>query len=84
MESHDLYDYKGRLEHVLKIIRKAKTSKNNKQILLNYKDDNIAYGLSIARVVRVSYDLLRLARLLGKDFDKIAGETKQMKLRIIA
>lgn len=74
MESHDLYDYKGRLEHVIKIIGKAKTSQNNKQILLKYKDDYIANGLSIARAVRVSYDLLRLARLLDKDFDKADAE----------
>jgi len=74
MESHDLYDYKGRLEHVLKITRKAKTSNNNKQILIRYKDDYIANGFSIARAVRVSYDLLRLARLLEKDFDKADAE----------
>jgi integrase/recombinase XerD len=74
MESHDLYDYKRRLELVLRTIKKAKTSDNNRQLLFKYKDDNIANGLSIARCVRVSYDLLRLARLLKKDFDKTNEE----------
>jgi len=81
MENHDLYDYKRRLELVLRTIRKAKTSDNNKQILLKYKDDNIAYGLSIARCVRVSYDLLRLARLLKKDFGK-ADEEDMKKVMV--
>jgi site-specific recombinase XerD len=84
MESHDVHDYEKRLERVFKTLEQTKTSERNKKILLKYKEFCLnEEELSIPRVVRVTYDLIRLANLLKKDFDKTtADDMKEVTVKL--
>jgi len=69
MENHGIYDHKRRLELLEKRIEKEISSAKNQKTLTNYKNDCLAQGTSLARVVRTLEDLLKIDKILKKDFE---------------
>ena len=73
-EDHGIYDYKRRLELLEMKMGKRVSSPKNQKFLLGYKNDCIAQGTSLARVIRTLEDLLKLDSLIKKDFELVTTE----------
>lgn len=73
--NYDAYNYRRRLEQVLKNIEKDPAiSKKNKKAIFKFKENCLAEGLSFGRIVRYMYDLRNLAQWLGKDFEDVTKD----------
>jgi len=69
-----IHNYEKRLETALRNIRNSPISEKNKEIILKFKDECFSNGLSIGRVVKYIYYLLKLSHWLGMDFEKAKRE----------
>lgn len=68
--SYDAYDYKDRLEKVIKQIRNDPSiSERNKQEIIKFKDNCFVEKISTGRIAKYMYDLKTLSNWLGKDFE---------------
>jgi site-specific recombinase XerD/ribosomal protein L40E len=67
--SHDIYENPKRLEYVLKKIREDdRIIDKNKKILLDFNENCVAEGLSLARITRCLYALRTFAGWTRKSF----------------
>lgn len=67
----DIHNYKKRLEDSKERIKNSdEISKNNKKLIFDFIDDMLADGIGPAKISRYVTDILRLNRMLKKDFDK--------------
>ena len=69
----DIHNRKRQLERCLERLEKPPISHNN-ALILKFKDDCCAEGLSEGRIVRCIDHLTRLSEFLGKDFDEANKE----------
>jgi len=69
-----IHNYEKRLETALRNVKNSPTSEKNRQIILKFKDECFSNGLSIGRVVKYIYYLLKLSHWLGMDFEKAKRE----------
>ena len=68
----DFYDYGGRLQRKLEVIKNTKEiSQHNRNKILAFQKSCLAQGLSTARMLRYLNDLPRIASKLTKDFEKV-------------
>jgi len=78
----DIYNRKGQFEKGLQNIENSKEiSKENKKIILNFKDYLLSEGIGIVRISRYFVELIRYNRMLKKSFNKA---TKEDIRRIVA
>jgi len=71
-----LYDLDRRLRTVIEKAKKSNTlSRRKKQLILQYKDEMLANGLSKGRAARFTYYLIRLAEWLPCEFEDADKET---------
>jgi len=69
------------LDWAIQKVKHASISKRNKELILNFINYNFARGLSNLRIEKYIYELVKIAELLGTDFDKA---TKNDIERVIA
>ncbi len=80
MEKPDIHNYEGRLKRTLLLINTSKEiSPSNKKTLLEYYQNCILEGISIAKTERYLYDAIRLAISYKKSL-KNASETDLKKI----
>jgi integrase/recombinase XerD len=77
----DIHNYKGRLERALLRIENSEISKENKAIIINFKNYCISEGIGLAKIERYLCDLMKYSRMLNK---VLADATKDDIRRIIA
>lgn len=70
MESEDIYQRKRWYEPELKRLKKEKISEKNKKLILDFHKYLFSEGSSKPRVIKLSWQLRVLGKLLNKDFDK--------------
>ena len=58
----------------MKIVSGDKISKVNAKLILDFENDCYSNGLGDLRVKKYKYTLRKIARMLGKDFDKTTKE----------
>jgi len=81
----DIYDLQGRLERVSRAIQSSsEICASNKALLLKFRDEMIAEGLSIARVLFYMNRLWNIARWLKKDFKEVNKDNLKELVRKIA
>ena len=66
----DLYNEKKLLDRSINKLKKARISKRNKKLILDFIESSFARGITTARVIKYLFHLTRIAELLSKDFDK--------------
>ena len=66
----EIYNYDGRIAHILEKINSSKISKRNKELILGFHRNRLSCGLSKARQYKYLYTLERITRILTKDFEK--------------
>jgi len=82
--SVDLYNYKRKLKRKIEMIRGLKDiSKDSRDRILKFQRDRIAEGIGHARILRYLDDLPRIARLLGKEFEKATADDMRQVLHEI-
>jgi len=78
----DIHNYKRIFERYIERIKESKEiSKENKEIIFNFKDNCLSENIGIARISRYLGDLMKYSQMLKKPFDKA---TKEDIRRIIA
>ena len=84
MTKYDPHNYKRREELALNSLKKSKIPKRNKQLILEFRQDCIINGLSLARIAKYLYRLKKVSELLNhKDFDKVnIDDIKQAVMKI--
>lgn len=85
----DIHNYKARFERTLQRIKEADDiSKENKEILLKFKDYGLSEGIGLAKLERYLYDLMKYVRMLKKpvldakkeDIRAVIAELEQTQL----
>lgn len=66
---YDLHEYGKRLGIALRRIKNSSISERNKDFILRFHRECFSEGLSLGRIVKYIYTLLKISELLGKDFD---------------
>ncbi|MFH1637398.1 MAG: tyrosine-type recombinase/integrase [Candidatus Woesearchaeota archaeon] len=74
----DIHNYKGRLERTLKRIDEAGISKQNKDLILKFKDYCISEGIGLAKIERYLCDLKKYAQMLKKNLEEASKEDIRM------
>ncbi|NIM47588.1 MAG: tyrosine-type recombinase/integrase [Candidatus Aenigmarchaeota archaeon] len=78
---HDPYNCPAKLESSLKCFKNDhKVSKENKRIVLEYKDECLAQGLTLGRIARCIYVFRYFATVLNKSFKK--ADIKDIKAAV--
>ena len=71
----DLYNRKRQFERALESIEESKEIlKENKKIIINFKDYLLSEGIGIVRIRRYFVELIRYSRMFKKPFDKAKKE----------
>ena len=85
----DIHNYKGRFERTIERVNESSDiSKNNKEIILKFKDYCISEGIGLAKLERYIGDLMKYARMLNKyypdaskeDIRRVIAELEQTSL----
>ena len=79
----EVHNYQRRLEGVLKRIDESSIGKEDKTLILDFMNDCFSRSLSKARVVKYLDTLERIAKLLGKPFQKTSKEDIALLVREI-
>jgi integrase/ribosomal protein L40E len=79
----EVHNYQRRLEGVLKRIDESSIVKEDKTLILDFMNDCFSRSLSKARVVKYLDTLERIAKLLGKPFQKTSKEDIALLVREI-
>lgn len=58
------------LEQSIALVKRAKISNRNKELILSFKDKCIIEGLGPRRITKYLFETRKIAEWLGKDFDK--------------
>ena len=72
-----IHNYEKKLEQTITRVKKANTTKKNKELLLEFNDHMVIAGLSKSRIIRCLQYLAIVSENFNKDFDRI--EEKQLK-----
>jgi len=87
--SMDIHNYKQRFERTLQRIKDSnEITDENKKVMFNFKDYLLSENLSIARIERYLFDLIKYSKMLQKpckeaskeDIRRIIGELNQTNL----
>src|SRR3989344_2396419 len=82
-----IYNEEKRLEGISKRIAEAESiSKNNKNLIVTFRDECFAHNMGCSRITRYLFDLRNLSLWLQKDFDtctiedikKVVGTIERM------
>ena len=66
----DVHHMEQRLDSTTRLVNKSELSERNKELIMQYKEQCFAEGLSVARVQFYLTRMYVTAKYLGKDFDK--------------
>jgi integrase/recombinase XerD len=69
-----IHNYEKRLESALRKVRRSSISKRNKELIFKFRDECFSIGLSVGRVIKYIYYLIKLSHWLGMDFEKAKKE----------
>lgn len=70
----EIYNYDGRIEHILRKIKDSSISKKNKSLILDFHRNRLSCGLSKVRQYKYLYTLERITRVLKKDFESVTKD----------
>jgi integrase/recombinase XerD len=71
----DIHNYKGRFERTIERVNESSDiSKDNKEIILKFKDYCISEGIGLAKLERYIGDLMKYARMLNKYYPDASKE----------
>ncbi len=71
----DIHKYKEQCDRNIKRIQESKEfSKENKKIILGFKDYLLSENIGVAKINRYLQDMMRFNRILGKTFSKATKE----------
>lgn len=75
----DIYNYKRQFERNLNRIKESKEIlKENKKIILKFKDYMLSEGLGLAKINRYFYELMKYDKMLRKPFSKASKDDIRM------
>ncbi len=66
----DIHNYEGRLKREENLLKRSKIVKENKELILEFKKELIAAGISIPRVVRYMQTLRVISQIVNKPFSE--------------
>ena len=85
----DIHNYKGRFERTIERVNESSDiSKDNKEIILKFKDYCLSEGIGLAKIERYIGDVMKYARMLNKyypdaskeDIRRVIAELEQSSL----